>query len=85
MKYCVITFANTHSAIATQKLLDGVIDFEIMPTLRDISQSCGISIKLGYDDEPKARQVILNEIDPTMFCFYEVVPENGKNIITKML
>lgn len=47
MSYYLISFSNTHTAIATQKFLSGKIDFCIMPTLREISHSCGISIRIN--------------------------------------
>lgn len=46
MDYYLITFSNTHSAIAAQKFLTGKLDFLVMPTLREISNSCGISLKI---------------------------------------
>lgn len=47
MTYYLITFTNTHTAIAAQKFLTDKIDFCIMPTLREISNSCGISIRIN--------------------------------------
>ncbi|MSS62891.1 DUF3343 domain-containing protein [Velocimicrobium porci] len=50
MSYFLITFANTHTAISTQKFLTGKINFCIMPTLRELSQSCGISIRINLTE-----------------------------------
>lgn len=47
MPYYLISFSNTHTAIATQKFFTGKIEFCIMPTLREISHSCGISIRVN--------------------------------------
>lgn len=46
MDYYLITFPNTHAAIAVQKYLEGKLFFQVMPTLREISNSCGISLKI---------------------------------------
>ncbi|MEG0894301.1 MAG: DUF3343 domain-containing protein [Oscillospiraceae bacterium] len=84
MVYSVITFANTHSAILSQKLLKDIISFTIMPTLREISNSCGISIRLSYDDIEIAKDTILQKLEKNMFCFYKVTNQDGKNIIEKL-
>lgn len=46
MEYYLITFSNTHTAIAAQKYLEGNLTYQVMPTLREISNSCGISLKV---------------------------------------
>lgn len=47
MEYLLITFSSTHAAIAAQEYLKGKISFYVMPTLREISNSCGISIRIN--------------------------------------
>lgn len=47
-KYIIMTFESTHMAIKTEKLLSGV-DIDVLPTPRQISTSCGISIKIPFD------------------------------------
>lgn len=49
MEYYLITFSNTHTAIAIQKHLEGKLNFQVMPTLREISASCGISLRIETD------------------------------------
>lgn len=46
MEYYLIAFSNTHSAIAAQKYLEGNLYYQIIPTLREITNSCGISLKI---------------------------------------
>lgn len=48
MEYYLITFSNTHTAIAAQKYLEGNLTYQIIPTLREISNSCGISFKVNF-------------------------------------
>lgn len=51
MEYYLITFHSTHAAIGTQKYLTGEGEkIMIMPTLREISASCGISIRVNPQD-----------------------------------
>ncbi len=45
MKYCIIVFANTHSAMAAEKALLKQFEITVLPTPRSISQSCGIAIR----------------------------------------
>ena len=44
-EYYLFTFDSTHYAIKAQKLLSG-LNAVTMPTLREISASCGISLKV---------------------------------------
>lgn len=62
MGYYLITFANTHTAIAAQKYLKERISFQIMPTLREISDSCGISLKV-QNDSPETIISLLNSFE----------------------
>lgn len=85
MKYYLITFANTHTAISTQKFLEGKIPFVVMPTLREISSSCGISLKIEAIDY----SIILSQMQfyypqNTMYKIYEVSVDES-NVITSVI
>lgn len=73
MEYYLITFANTNTAMAAQKGLKGKLDFHIMPTLREISGSCGISIKIQPSFLEEA-QLLLMELFPasSLYEFYHI-------------
>ena len=45
--YLMISFENTHSAIQTERLLEQHFKVATMPTLRTVTQSCGISLRLA--------------------------------------
>lgn len=60
MEYYLITFSSTHAAIEAQKELKGKFSFQVMPTLRVISSSCGISLKV--------KASTLKEIKDCMNC-----------------
>ena len=45
-QYCLITFATTSYALKAERILNSAeADFIMIPTLREISSSCGLSIK----------------------------------------
>ena len=50
MDYYIISFSNTHSAITAEKHLKQHFKIVILPTPREISKGCGISIKFAADD-----------------------------------
>ena len=71
MDYYLITFSNTHSAIAAQKFLTGKLDFLVMPTLREISNSCGISLKIANASiETIEEQMRLFDTNHSMYTIY---------------
>ncbi|KXG73885.1 DUF3343 domain-containing protein [Thermotalea metallivorans] len=46
-EFYVISFDSTHHALKTEKLLKGRFPVEMIPTPREISASCGLSIKFS--------------------------------------
>ena len=45
-QYCLITFATTSYALKAERILkEADADFMMIPTLREISSSCGLSVK----------------------------------------
>lgn len=83
MKYYLITFSNTHSAIAAQNFLQGKLPFIIMPTLREISSSCGISLKIESTDYSTIKHVIeLCFPTDNMYKIYEITGDKNKKVIT---
>ena len=78
-RYYLFTFESTHAAIAAQKLLAplGVI---IMPTLREISASCGMSLRTKEELLPQANEIMQgSSIDPSLYSLY-LVEQNGSSI-----
>lgn len=50
MKHYIITFGSTHSAMKAEKLLNNRgIKHEIIPTPKDISSDCGISVRVDAE------------------------------------
>ena len=48
--YYLLSFASTTYALEAQKYLEGSINFTTMPTLRSITVSCGISLRIEIKD-----------------------------------
>lgn len=73
MEYYLITFVNTTTAMTAQKSLKGKLDFHIMPTLREISGSCGISMKIQPSALAEA-QTYMKELFPasSLYRFYHI-------------
>lgn len=57
--YCVIAFASTSGALRGEKLMkEARQEFVVMPTPREISASCGLSLKIKPEDAEKSYQVL---------------------------
>jgi hypothetical protein len=63
----LITFASTHHALKAEKLVSGRgCDFDIIPTPRAITASCGLSLELREDELAHALESLRSQ---------QVVPE----------
>lgn len=61
-RYYVIVFPNAHTAMAAQKRLnDRQIPIFMMPTLRELSDSCGLSIRFLPADLYRVRQALAED------------------------
>lgn len=77
MNYCIIAFNNTHGAITTQKYLQEQVKITIMPTLRQISAACGISIRFDPEDLDIVTSLMENfPLDKGMYKIYKIKFEN---------
>lgn len=73
MDYCVITFASTHGAIYTQRLLKDQIPFMVMPVLREISKGCGISVRFAPEYLTQVRAALAtSELSEDEYAFYGI-------------
>lgn len=84
--FYVISFENTHTAMLAQKLLKPNFKFQVIPTLREITQSCGISIMLqDITQEAAVSAVKALELDDNLYKLYSVNKINGKNEIAELI
>ena len=63
MHYHIFTFNSTHHVLKAEKLLLGKgIKHEIIPTPKDISSECGMSIRVDPDvSDPNDVESVLNK------------------------
>lgn len=60
--FCVITFNSTHHAIKAEKTLMGNgLNVRTIPTPREITASCGFSIKFEEDDINEIKNFLINK------------------------
>ena len=82
--YWLFAFDSPHAAIAAQRLLSdcGAV---VMPTLRSITASCGMSIRMedGQIDEAKARMKS-SSLDPAIYRLYRVEQEGKETRCTQI-
>lgn len=48
--FVIIAFSSTHQAIHFEKKLISIFAIEMIPTPREVSASCGLSLKFETDD-----------------------------------
>ena len=78
--YLMISFENTHSAIQTERLLEQHFKVATMPTLRTVTQSCAISLRLAAEDYEPARKIVAESgLSPEMYAMYLV--DSNKNVL----
>ena len=57
-EYGIVTFNSTHHAISGEKIFkEKEIPFKTIPTPRDITLSCGLSILFSLDDIHKVKEL----------------------------
>lgn len=78
--YYLFTFVSTAHALKAERLLKlAELEHLMMPTPREISTSCGLSIKLFPADRERYQQ-LLEEQQVVMEQIYHVAPEGIKAI-----
>ncbi|SHH00318.1 Protein of unknown function [Thermosyntropha lipolytica DSM 11003] len=83
-KYALFTFNTTSHALKAEKVLKALgAEFLIVPTLREISSSCGLSVKLSWENIEKYYNDLLENKVPVEGVF-RVEKEGKKNNITKI-
>ncbi|MDD2447349.1 MAG: DUF3343 domain-containing protein [Tissierellia bacterium] len=83
-EYGVLTFNSTHHAISAEKALkEHELPFKTVPTPREITLSCGLSILFSFEDLDKVRELHLNnELSIKAIHKYSIV--DGKKEISEM-
>lgn len=84
--YCVIAFSNTHAAIAAQKVLERLgLPAHMMPTPREITAGCGLSLRCPPEGYAQARQAVASLKIPQDYCqFYRMTYDEHHRKVTAM-
>ena len=81
--YCLFTFASTSQALKAEKVLkNNEAEFLVMPTLREISTSCGLSVKIAPENFEDYYNILL-ENKVIMAGVFQVEKEGNKNHINR--
>jgi transcriptional regulator GlxA family with amidase domain len=80
-EFYLFTFFSTSNALKAESVLkEQSFDFIVIPTLREISSSCGLSIKVRPADVEKCRQIFVdNRVKAEKY--YHVLKEGKKYLI----
>lgn len=87
MSSYVFTFRSTHSAITAQSIFKGRVSFQVMPVPREISASCGISIRLEEQGLAKARELLASSpLAAEEYALYALTPtQSGQRQVKRLL
>lgn len=88
-KKYVVAFDSTHHAINAEKILKGKnLDIRMIPTPREISASCGLSIKFNEDDLEsimKTMETILGEKKILINGMFVIEKKDREIIVDKIM
>ena len=81
--YWLFAFDSPHAAISAQRLLSGC-GAVVMPTLRSITASCGMSLRLKDAVIAEAKEMMrASSIDPALYRLYRVEQEGKETRCTQ--
>lgn len=81
----VIAFDSTHHAIKSEKEIKSQkINIKTIPTPREISVSCGLSIKFDYNDLNWIKDII-HENNLSTSGIYKIYRKEGKRVAEKLI
>lgn len=83
-RYIVFTFATTSQALKAERVMqEAGARFMVMPTLREISASCGLSLKIPPENFAEYRQHLLDK-KVIIDAVYQVKQEGGERQLEKL-
>lgn len=82
--YGLYTFDTTSHALKAEKVLKkSQARFVLIPTLREISASCGLSIKFHLEDQKELSRIFIAE-QLYYEGLYQVEKRDGRNMVQKL-
>ncbi|MCR1899265.1 DUF3343 domain-containing protein [Irregularibacter muris] len=83
--YYIIAFNSTHHAISTEQALkEAQKKIMMIPTPREITSSCGLSLQIQEKDIPFAQETLKNK-NLSYYGIFKVKVEQGKKSIEKIV
>lgn len=79
----IIAFESTHYAIMIEKKLKTQFKVSMIPTPREITASCGLSIKFKKEYFEEINSILI-EFDKEMFDLYRIDLSDGNKIYNKI-
>lgn len=80
-EFMIIAFSSTHQAIHFERLLLGSYAIELIPTPREVSASCGLSLKFELDDANAILCELADEDKNGLQLIHVVVGPSDQKII----
>lgn len=81
----IVSFNSTHHAIRTDKMLsESGVTSTTLPTPREITASCGISIRFLYNDIEKVSQILKENNVEFKGIFKIIRLEDGRKEVSKI-
>lgn len=69
--FYMLSFRNTHYAMLTETQLKNAVPLSVMPTLREVTQSCGISLRIEEEHLPLLFQALQKiNVPPEVYTLY---------------
>lgn len=81
----IIAFESTHHAIKAEKEIKAEeINIKTIPTPREVSVSCGLSIKFDYKDLNRIKDII-GHYDLSISGVYKIYRKDNKRVAEKLI
>lgn len=84
-EYGIFSFRSTHYAILAEKCLKEAMPICMIPTPREVSQSCGMSIKVELKMLEEAKQIVMNHMGAVDFKLFVLKGQGSTKIITEII
>lgn len=81
VEYMIISFSSTHQAMHFERCLLMHFAIELIPTPRDISASCGLSIKFEVEDHPALVKHLEDEEKTGIRLYHFIIGNSDCKII----
>lgn len=80
-EYMLIAFDSTHKAIHFERMLLNQFAIELIPTPREITASCGLSLKYECDDHSQVMAQLMDEEKTGVRLFHYIKTLQGSRAV----